>query len=388
MKEKVLSQAEPNNEYLAKQYRYKVFLIGMMSAVFFVLSFLCWFKETEDYSESERRVLKDFPELSEKTVLSGKFMTEFEEYSLDQFPYRDAFRSMKAVAQLGIFRQKDNNDIYVADGYVSKLEYPMNEYMLENAGNKFRYLYDTYMADTEVKLYFAMVPDKNYYLAEQNGYLSMDYEIFEDVLQEETGNYMQYIDITDALTIEDYYRTDTHWRQECLAREDGVADQIAKAMGNTLIWQYEEILSEAPFYGVYWGQSALPLRPDSLTYLTNDLLDACIVTSYDTGSPVTKSIYHTEELTGRDPYEMFMAGSDALLVVENPNATTDKELVVFRDSFASSLMPLLIESYSKVTLVDIRYIHSGMLGNFIEFDNQDVLFLYSTLVLNSSTSFK
>ena len=85
---------------------------------------------------------------------------------------------------------------------------------------------------------------------------------------------------------------------------------------------------------------------------------------------------------------MFLAGSDALLVIENPNATTDKELVVFRDSFASSLLPLLSESYQKVTVIDIRYISSGMLGNFVEFDNQDVLFVYSTLVLNSSTSFK
>jgi hypothetical protein len=85
---------------------------------------------------------------------------------------------------------------------------------------------------------------------------------------------------------------------------------------------------------------------------------------------------------------MFLAGSDALLVIENPNATTDKELVVFRDSFGSSLLPLLIESYTKVTVVDIRYISSNLLGNFLEFNDQDVLFIYSTLVLNSSTSFK
>ncbi len=367
--------------------RQKLILICIMTVFFFGLSFWCWFKGVDDYSDSERRVLADFPELSEETVLSGKFMTEFEEYSLDQFPLRDSFRSMKAVAQLGLFLQKDNNDIYLADGYVSKLEYPMNEYMLDNAGKKFQYLYDTYMADTDVKLYFAIAPDKNYYLAEENGYLAMDYDAFYASMQEKM-DYMTYIELADLLTIEEYYRTDTHWKQECLAEPGGVADRIAEAMGNTLTWEYEESVSEEPFYGVYYGQSALPLSPDSLTYLTNDYLEACTVTSYDTGSPVAKSVYDLKELSGKDPYEMFMAGSDALLVVDNPNATSDKELVVFRDSFASSLMPLLLESYRKVTLVDIRYIHSGLLGNFIEFDHQDVLFLYSTLVLNSSTSFK
>ncbi len=383
-------------------------LVCVMAVFFFGLTFMCWFKGVDEYSDSERRVLADFPDLNETTISSGKFMTEFETYTLDQFPLRDAFRSIKAMAQLGIFRQKDNNDIYMVDGYVSKLEYPLNEYMLENAAKKFRYLYDTYMAGKNMNLYFTIVPDKNYFLATQNGYLSMAYEAFFDTMQEKTADYMQYIDIADLLTIEDYYRTDTHWKQECLIGADAmvnhltgkaegvgdllvtdsVANKIAEAMGNTLTWEYETVTAEQPFNGVYVGQSALPLEPDTLTYLTNEQLEACKVTSYDTGMPKEKQIYELAELDGKDPYEMFLAGSDALLVIENPNATTDKELIVFRDSFASSLLPLLIESYEKVTVVDIRYISSGMLGNFIEFDDQDVLFLYSTLVLNSSTSFK
>lgn len=387
----------------------KLYLVSVMTVFFFGLCLMCWFKGVDEYSDSERRVLADFPDLNETTISSGKFMKEFETYTLDQFPFRDTFRSIKATAQLGLFRQKDNNNIYVADGYVSKLEYPMNEYMLDNAAKKFRYLYDTYMADKDVNVFFSIVPDKNYFLAEANGYLSMDYEVFFDTMQEKIGDFMEYIDITDLLNIEDYYRTDTHWRQECLiatdaivnrlpgaevkacnmmSTSDGVANRIAEAMGNKLTWEYEAVTAEQPFYGVYVGQSALPLKPDNLTYLTNDKLEACKVTSYDTGMPKEKAVYMVDELDGKDPYEMFLAGSDALLVIDNPNATTDKELIVFRDSFGSSLLPLLIESYSKVTVVDIRYISSGMLGNFIEFDDQDVLFLYSTLVLNSSTSFK
>lgn len=362
-------------------------LVCVMAAFFFGMSIFCWSKETSNYSDSERRVLAGFPELTEETVLSGKFMKDFETYTLDQFPLRDEFRSVKALAQLGLFGQKANNDLYLADGYVAKVEYPLNEYMLENAGKKFQYLYDTYMANTDAKLYFSVVPDKNYFLAEKNGYLSMDYEKFFKTMRQYT-DYMQYIDIADVLGVEDYYYTDTHWRQECLLGENRVANKIAEAMGNKLTWEYDKIKAEQPFYGVYVGQSALPLEPDTLTYLNNNMLDACTITSFDTGKPVEKEIYELDELDGKDPYEMFLAGSDALLVIDNPNATTEKELVVFRDSFASSLLPLLIESYTKVTVIDIRYISSAMLGNFVKFDNQDVLFIYSTLVLNSSTSFK
>jgi hypothetical protein len=47
-----------------------------------------------------------------------------------------------------------------------------------------------------------------------------------------------------------------------------------------------------------------------------------------------------------------------------------------------------VESYAKVTRVDIRYLQSERLGQFLQFDDQDVLFLYSTLVLNNSETLK
>jgi len=77
-----------------------------------------------------------------------------------------------------------------------------------------------------------------------------------------------------------------------------------------------------------------------------------------------------------------------LLRIENPNAKTDRELILFRDSFGSALAPLLLQDYKTVTLVDIRYISSQLLGNFLTFQKQDVLFAYSTLILNNSTTLK
>jgi len=63
-------------------------------------------------------------------------------------------------------------------------------------------------------------------------------------------------------------------------------------------------------------------------------------------------------------------------------------LVIFRDSFGSSIAPLFAQGYKKITLVDIRYMHPDMLEHYVEFENQDVLFLYSTLVLNNAETLK
>ena len=99
-------------------------------------------------------------------------------------------------------------------------------------------------------------------------------------------------------------------------------------------------------------------------------------------------VYDMEKANGKDPYEMFLSGSISLVTIDNPNAKTDKELVLFRDSFGSSIAPLLATGYSKVTVVDIRYVQSAILGRFVNFENADILFLYSTLVLNNSETLK
>ena len=52
------------------------------------------------------------------------------------------------------------------------------------------------------------------------------------------------------------------------------------------------------------------------------------------------------------------------------------------------MVPLLVQGYARVTLVDIRYIQIDVLDRFLEFSGQDVLFLYSTLVLNNSETIK
>ena len=185
------------------------------------------------------------------------------------------------------------------------------------------------------------------------------------------------------LSLEDYYRTDLHWRQEQLT---DVAARLLEGMGAEAPGTFREETLPTPYYGVYYGYAALPMEPDRLTYLTSDLLDACTVYNYETGK--TGPIYDLAKGAGKDPYELFLSGSVSLLTIENPNADTDRELVIFRDSFGSSLAPLLVPGYAKVTLADIRYLPSSQMGKYLTFTDQDVLFLYSAPVLNNSETLK
>lgn len=354
----------------------------IMVFFFLAVSLSVWLKPADEFSFSERRALRQFPELNFQTVLSGSFMKNFEDYALDQFPMREQFRTVKAFTALNILGQSENHGIYVADGYASKKEYPLNRDSLFRAGERFEYVYDKYLKNTHTKNYLAVIPDKNYFIAETHGMLSMKYDELYDIMQSRT-RFLDYIDISGLLSIEDYYKTDTHWRQEKIV---DVAEKIGAEMGADVKAEYREETLEQDFYGVYYGQSALPLAGERLTYLTNDTLENCIVYDYQNNREI--SVYDMEKSQGKDPYELFLSGSLSLITIENKSAESEKELVMFRDSFGSSLAPLLVQGYKKITLVDIRYIHPDILEKYLEFDSQDVLFLYSTAVLNNSETIK
>ena len=356
----------------------------VLAALWLGLTAFAWLRAPGEISEAERRPLAQFPKVDADTLFGGKFMTEFEDYTLDQFPLRDTFRQVKSLFHYYVMQQKDNNDIYIADGYAAKLEYPLNETAVEKALSKFNLIYENYLKDTGSKIYTAVIPDKGYYLGEAKGYPVMDYEKLYTMVQEEMP-WSLHVDIRDQLSAKDYYFTDTHWRQESILP---VAQKLSQAMGVTAPMAEDFIKTkvERPFYGVYYGQAALPMAGEDLFVLESEILKNCTVYSYDLKADT--AVYNMDKLTSRDLYDVFLSGPQSLLEITNPNAKTHRELIVFRDSFGSSLVPLLVQDYAKVTVVDIRYLPSDYVGQFVEFTGQDVLFAYSTLILNTGSALK
>ena len=88
----------------------------VFSGLILCLSLICLLSPSKQFSEAERRELSQLPEFSLSTLSSGRFMSSFEDYTLDQFPFRDFFRTIKAYTSKYIFSHKSNNDIYVT-GY-------------------------------------------------------------------------------------------------------------------------------------------------------------------------------------------------------------------------------------------------------------------------------
>ena len=342
----------------------------LILAIVFVANIIA---EDKTISTTERRKLAQFPEITISKILSGDVINKWEKYVEDQFVERDLFRGIKSFWSMNIFAQKDNNKLFEKDGAIYKMEYPLKENNVQKSAQKIKDVYDTYLQNMNV--YYSIIPDKNYYL-ENDDHLKIDYNKLQNIIETELQG-LKYIDITKGLKLEDYYKTDLHWKQENLQE---VVQIIQNDMGLEKTQTYYEKQNKGDFYGTYYGQLGIKVEPDNLYILTNETIENC--TTYNFETQKTVPIY--TEIKSADKYDIFVSGATPLISIENPNAKTNKELLLFRDSFGSSLAPLLVENYSKITLVDIRYISSKLLGDFIEFKDQDVLFLYSTVVLNQN----
>lgn len=352
-----------------KNFIVTVGFVFLLMLVFFI-NILAKDKEI---SVTERRKLAKLPEVSISKLLKGETTSKFENYAVDQFVGRDKFRTIKAFYSTNIYKQKDNNNLFEKDGVIYKMEYPLNETNIKKSAMKINDVYNAYLKNMNV--YYAIIPDKNYYL-ENDDHLKFNYDVLKNIMKEELTNF-KYIDIWDSLKLEDYYKTDIHWKQENLAK---VVDTIQTNMNLSTTKRDYIVCDVGNFYGTYYGQILGDFKPDKMNILINDVLNNCTTYNYETKK--NGKIY--DEKITQDRYDIYLSGATPIISIENKNANTDKKLLLFRDSFGSSLAPLLIENYSKITLIDLRYISSKMLNQFIEFENQDVLFLYSTVVLNQN----
>ena len=264
---------------IKKEKQHAIVTLLITGLTFGILCLAAWFHTPNQISVSERRRLAQLPTLTKDSVGKGNFMSGFERYSQDQFPFREAFRKLKTKALFSLYQQKDVHGIYVADGYAASIESEINEASVSHAVNAFEHVYTQYLKNGSHEIYAAIVPDKGYYLAAKNGYPVMDYDKFFKYF-ENGMPYAKFIDLTQTLSLEAYYFTDSHWRQEALIE---TANQIKKNMKNdTLSDGYDICQAADSFYGVYSGQAALQVTPDKIMYIDSEIISQAQVYNYET----------------------------------------------------------------------------------------------------------
>lgn len=334
-------------------------------------------KEDTDISVAERRKLATMPELTTKSLFDGTYFKKFDSYVTDQFVERDAFRKIKIDIELST--KGEYNNLYLYDDYIIEEIFPLNSNSINNLTNKINYIKDTYLNDNS-NIYYTIIPDKNYFV--NNGNLKLDYNKLQDMMKSNLTN-LNYINIFDKLTLDNYYKTDTHWKEEDLFN---VANTIANQMNFDITNNNNVVNTITTFKGSYAGRLSVTKDIDTIKTISNPSTLNSSVYNYETKKYT--DIYDYTKINSLDKYDIYLSGAVPIIDITNNNTSSDKELIVFRDSYGSSLIPLLIEGYKKITVIDIRYISSKILNKYIDFNDQDVLFMYSILTINNSFSIR
>lgn len=376
-----------------KEERFTTKYSLIVTVSFFLLivgfSVLAVLAPDKELSKEERRHYASSPKLTWDAVASGAYMTELEEYLLDQFVGRDWFRGLKTEVETRLFGKSDANGYVLHEGGLYQLDTDWKEANVTRAAKEFAQMQEMWFKDADV--YYALIPDKSYFLPSEKYPVTGDDWVIaqmEELLSDAT-----YIDLYPYLEIEDYYHTDLHWKQEAIL---DVADTLLTGMaengtgGEVDVKEKTGYTTETvtdTFYGGYAGASAFDVKPDVLSAVINEVIASASVYDYEKKQDVT--VYAPEKIDGMDPYDYYLWGARALLTVKNPKNQSGERLLLFRDSFGSSMAPLLLDGYEEITLVDLRYISADYLPELIEVSAyDDVLFLYSQRVLRHSDSMK
>lgn len=330
-------------------------------------------KKDDDISYSERRKLQKMPKITYDSVINGTYFNTLDKYTTDQFILRDNFRKIKI--DIDLLTKNNYNKLYLYKDYIIEETYPLNKESVINVTNKINNIKRTYLNDTN-DIYYSIVPDKNYFVNDDN--LKIDYDELKNIMNSNLD--IKYIDIFNELSLEDYYKTDTHWREEKLSK---VVNKLSKEMNFNIDNNYS-FKRISDFNGTYSSRIVKEDIKDEIYILDN--VNDMNVYNYETNG--YEKVYDLTKLNSFDKYNVYLSGSVSLLKIESVNTSSNKDLIVFRDSYGSSLIPFMMNGYKSITVVDTRYISSSMLSNYIDFNNKDILFLYSTLLINDSFTLK
>lgn len=351
-----------------------IVVVVSFSLIIFGFFFLNLISPDKDISTSERRNLKLFPKFDLKKVINGEFFKEFDEYSMDQFYRREDFRNLKI--KLDLLTLGNYKEMSIYNSYIYEILYPLNEKSVLNLTSKINKIKELYLNDSN-KIYFSLIPDKNYYIENS---LKLNYDKMVSLYKNNVSG--EYIDLFKVLNLDDYYKSDTHWKEERLEK---VAEKLGKVLEVTLDNNYnlEEVTE---FNGVYGSRLILKGELDKIVTVHNEYIDEALVTDLVTNKQM--NIYDKKKISSLDKYDIYLDGANSLIKIFNPLSNNNRKLIIFRDSYSSSLAPLLISGYQEIILVDTRYISPKILRNYIDFNGADILFLYGVLMANDSYSIR
>ena len=359
----------------------------LLLGVWFLYALLNVLVPDRTVSETEKRALASFPEVSSDRIVSGAFSEDFETWASDQLVGRNALIRIRSTFGLLTGNRLSRDVCKSGDGYLIERMTEVDQNRLDQMLNAV----NSFCARTEIPGTFVCAPNA----------VSICSDLLPaSAITEDQGTWMQYIgnnlngpvfcDLTGPLAEyyanggQSYYRSDHHWTTEAAFY---TLPTVRAALG----LDPESAPSMTPlavcndFVGSLAAKSGFSVsKKDTIFIYRRDAEPAYIVTD---PSAQTKraTVYSMEGLKSSDPYTVFLGGNTGHLNIQTDNAEGEK-LLVFKDSYFNCFLPFLLSDYREIDIIDPRYYYENLDELLLMGGYDRVLFFYDLNTLAEDTS--
>lgn len=348
-----------------------------------VLSFSCWFliNEKKEFSDNEFRYLQKFPEFSFDSLLNGDYIENIESYFTDHFPLRENFVSLKTLVY-NLSLQELINNVYVADdGYlINRFDNPVNLDKIIGIINNFKennkdLNISILLSPTATSIYENLLSKYNINISEKEiiGYyynsLNIDTIDIYDALIKEKNNYQL------------FYKTDHHWTSFG-AYFAYVEFCKANNIDYYTLDEFNIEMVSDEFLGTLYSKVFTTNQEKDKIHKIN-LKDIDFTVNYS--DKTTNSLYEESYLKEKDKYSYFLNTNKPLIEITNNKIKSNGEILIIKDSFANSFIPMLANHYKKVHVIDPRYYNLAISDYIKEHNLKNVLLLYNINNIDTDT---
>lgn len=326
----------------------------------------------KSYSENENRYLANIPAYSFAGIVNGKYMSEMENYLNDQFLLRDSWINAQSVLEYALGKRESNNVFIGNDALISKIQNPNRDYVNNNISG-----INYFSSLTDMPISLMIVPSASEIQPEK---LPIFAEVWNQ--QEEIQQIYGLTQSAKCISIYDilsnhkdeyiFYRTDHHWTTYGaylayteFCRENGLIPS-----------EYSADTVSSSFNGTLYSSSGVRfIKSDTIEAFKNSFDPSCeVFNGKETES--YSHIYFPEFLEKKDKYAYFLNTNQPIVTLHG-EMENGPSLLIFKDSYAHCFAPMLLEHYSKITLLDLRYISPQPIEQIDMSDYDSALFLYS-----------
>lgn len=326
-------------------------------AITFILNLL---NPSRELSERENRPLRQAPLLNWQTFFEGSFSKSFEEYISDQFILRNAWVGLKTTTQL-LLGRRDNNGVYYGSGRrlyeiaeIDEKIFYSNLAALESLAVKSGLPASILPVPSAALIqpdglpkHAAVTDEQEYWRKAQETLASFNLVPSIEVLMNHSAEYL-------------YYYSDHHWTT-LGAYYVYSALMNAWQMEQREITDYRVYTAADHFLGALHSKSAYTfVRPDRMIIFSPDIE---VVVDYPDSGKKTDTLFAEARLAGKDKYAVFLDGNHALVTIKSSEG--QGKLLVLKDSFANSLVPLMAGQFEEIHMIDLRYFR-GSVPSYIE----------------------